>query len=396
MKVAALALVFNSKGEVLAVSRKTDHNDLGFPGGKPESIDGNNLVSTAEREVYEETGLYVKAVAEIWSGSDGNGFECVTYLCKLVHPDNENVEFTPGTGETGRVCWATRDQLMAGSYGSYNYQIFTKYDNLLDYIKKEKGILCGCHYMNPKTGEAFHLVSQLSSKTLDSSEDYYVVRSSFGHIPLLLPVSAMTGFINIPEETFNRSRVRVLDMEINPGLYSIAERAKVFSVNAHNQTYHFYDVHQYGCHLADVVNIHHRFKHLIPEEKHDRVEAELWGHDTIEDTRKTRNDVMKALDNETAAEGIYAMTNEKGRNRKQRANSKYYQGLKENEFGEYKKLCDRIANVEAGLANGGNMVNGYRKELPEFEKELMTENSPYMEMWNHLRTILNVQQTATI
>ena len=36
LPIAVLALMVNPKGEVLAVSRKTNHEDLGFPGGKPE------------------------------------------------------------------------------------------------------------------------------------------------------------------------------------------------------------------------------------------------------------------------------------------------------------------------------------------------------------------------
>lgn len=385
MKVAALALVFNSNNEVLAVSRRDNPNDLGFPGGKPEPKDGNNLTITVVREVKEETGLDVRVVGEVWSGNDGNGFECITYLC--VQLDHNQI-ITPGSGETGRVCWATRDQLIDKStYGSYNARIFHEFDNFT-YTER---VLVGYHYANPKTGETFKIVS---SPDLGIPTKYFVVKTSFSMIPLLLPDTAFEGFISIPQSRHEQMTRRVLDMEVNPGLYTLAERAKVFSVNAHNQTYHFYDVHQYGYHLADVVNVHHRYKHLIPEEKHDSMEASLWGHDTIEDTRMTRNDVYKALDHEEATEGIYAMTNEKGRNRKQRANSKYYQGLQENEFGEYRKLCDRIANVEAGLRNGGNMVNGYRKEYPEFEAELRTQNSPYAEMWDYLKSILNVQKTV--
>jgi len=52
-----------------------------------------------------------------------------------------------------------------------------------------------------------------------------------------------------------------------------------------------------------------------------------WGHDLIEDCRVSYNDVKDALGQE-AADIIYAVTNEKGKNRKERANDKYYEGIR--------------------------------------------------------------------
>ena len=61
------------------------------------------------------------------------------------------------------------------------------------------------------------------------------------------------------------------------------------------------------------------------------------GHDVIEDTRQTYNDVKKAT-SEMVAEIVYALTNEKGKTRKDRANTKYYDGIKDCEFATFVTL----------------------------------------------------------
>ncbi|WP_298473442.1 hypothetical protein [uncultured Maribacter sp.] len=51
-----------------------------------------------------------------------------------------------------------------------------------------------------------------------------------------------------------------------------------------------------------------------------------WVHDIIEDARETYIDVLENT-NVTIAELAYALTNEKGRTRKERANDAYYRGI---------------------------------------------------------------------
>ena len=59
-KLAATALIYKNvilDGKVLGVSRKTDPNDFGLPGGKVD--EGETLYDAMVREVKEETGLTV-------------------------------------------------------------------------------------------------------------------------------------------------------------------------------------------------------------------------------------------------------------------------------------------------------------------------------------------------
>jgi len=172
----------------------------------------------------------------------------------------------------------------------------------------------------------------------------------------------------------------------------LSKIAEEFARKAHGDTNHLYDGKPYAdAHLAPVVAVFHRFKNLIPSEDRDIVEGGCWTHDTIEDARKTLNDVRKACGPEIA-EIAYALTNEKGRNRKERANAKYYQGIRDTRYATFVKFCDRIANIEHGLTNGGHMVDGYRKEHSHFMDELYTpELQPMVE---HMEKLLSVEKAS--
>jgi hypothetical protein len=71
-----------------------------------------------------------------------------------------------------------------------------------------------------------------------------------------------------------------------------------------------------------------------------------------------------------AADIIYALTNEKGKNRKERANDKYYEGIKNTPGAVFVKLCDRIANVQYSKMTGSRMFEMYKKENDEFVTKL--------------------------
>lgn len=90
--------------------------------------------------------------------------------------------------------------------------------------------------------------------------------------------------------------------------------------------------------------------------------------------------------NRDVAEIVYALTNEKGRTRRERANDKYYEGIRNTRFATFCKLCDRIANLEYSLSKGSDIASMYSKENPHFIRAIYNEE--YKEMFDHLRGLV--------
>lgn len=144
-----------------------------------------------------------------------------------------------------------------------------------------------------------------------------------------------------------------------------------------NQTYG--DELPYGYHLDMVVNGIRDFGHLVCACEEDFLPLFFGGyyHDSIEDARLTYNDVMKVaremMTEEQAlmaTELVYALTNDKGRTRAERAGERYYQGIRETPYAPFVKLCDRLANISyscSGVnADNLHMKEVYKQEMPHF------------------------------
>lgn len=171
------------------------------------------------------------------------------------------------------------------------------------------------------------------------------------------------------------------------GITTINEKARNYASEKHRAVNHHYDEYPYEFHLQMVVNAAKQFLYLIPEEAQDNVLAGCWVHDVIEDARETYNDVKNAL-NEDIAELAYALTNDKGRTRKERAGDKYYEGIRNTPYATYIKLCDRIANVTHSKNTGSRMFAMYGKENPAFIEKLYDEK--YVEVIQYLDELLKV------
>ena len=144
-----------------------------------------------------------------------------------------------------------------------------------------------------------------------------------------------------------------------------------------NQTYG--DQLPYGYHLDMVVGGIRDFGHLVCASEQDVLPLFFGGyyHDSIEDARLTYNDVMaiaRTMMTEEqalmATELVYALTNDKGRTRAERAGEKYYQGIRETPYAPFVKLCDRLANITYSCSevDGSNkrMKEIYKDEMPHF------------------------------
>ena len=145
-----------------------------------------------------------------------------------------------------------------------------------------------------------------------------------------------------------------------------------------NQTYG--DELPYGYHLDMVVNGIRDFGHLVLAKEEDLIPLFFGGyfHDSIEDARLTYNDVLKEarplMTEEQAlmaTEIAYALTNDKGRTRAERAGEKYYKGIRETPYAPFVKLCDRLANVTYTCSvdsgrDGNRMREVYKGEMDHF------------------------------
>ena len=175
-------------------------------------------------------------------------------------------------------------------------------------------------------------------------------------------------------------------------------------IDQHKNTNHWYDTYlPYEFHLRMVNQVAKDFKHLLDNTKdyytgdayrgpkqdqvtlRDACLLATWGHDLIEDCRVSYNDVKEHLGQEVA-DIVYAVSNEKGKNRKERANEKYYVGIRTTPGAVFVKICDRIANVQYSKMTKSRMFEMYKKENPEFERRLgrHTDNKDLEEMFKYL------------
>ena len=143
----------------------------------------------------------------------------------------------------------------------------------------------------------------------------------------------------------------------------------------------------YGFHLDMVVEGVTCYGHLVCAREEDVVPLFFgsYYHDSIEDARLTYNDVIRTarkwMTEEQAlmaTEIVYALTNDKGRTRDERAGEKYYQGIRVTPYAPFVKLCDRLANVTYSCSvdngkDGSRMREVYKGEMGKFLPSLISE-----------------------
>jgi len=171
---------------------------------------------------------------------------------------------------------------------------------------------------------------------------------------------------------------------------------KEWAIKQHADTNHTYgeENHPYSYHLENVFWAALSFNESIPHEFKDIVYAACYCHDLIEDARINYNDIKKETNSEMLADIVYALTNEKGKNRAERAGDKYYEGIRETPFASFVKLCDRVANVTYSKSQGtySRMFKNYVKEMDHFIENVNVDasNCDLTKLINHLKSLVNV------
>ena len=162
------------------------------------------------------------------------------------------------------------------------------------------------------------------------------------------------------------------------------DRIRQAAKDIHESVNQKYDEHPYIFHLDSTyaIMLEHVDWYNVPDAFIPVLAFAAYFHDTIEDARMTYNDVYKKaveiLENEEyakmATEIVYAVTNEKGRTREERANDKYYQGIRETPGAPFIKCCDRLANITYSESQNSSMRKKYSAEMKKFlESVTVTE-----------------------
>ena len=161
---------------------------------------------------------------------------------------------------------------------------------------------------------------------------------------------------------------------------TLVKEAAYFAISAHgNQTY---DGYPYYYHLEEVVDILHEFGYTD-----DKYVVAGYLHDCLEDTAVSYNDI-KEIFGEEIAEIVYDVTDELGRNRKERK-TKTYPKIKANKDAIIVKLADRISNMRNSLLRGHKMSEMYIKEYNVFRSALDTNDYELDNLWLELDSMYN-------
>ena len=113
IKYSVTAVILNDKGQVLAVSRKDNHNDFSLPGGWVDTKD-DSLEMAICREIKEETGLIVKPtnLLQVLSMNRGGNMSYSYYV--------KDYEGEIETDEPHIVKWTDFEEIKNGSFGYWN------------------------------------------------------------------------------------------------------------------------------------------------------------------------------------------------------------------------------------------------------------------------------------
>lgn len=162
------------------------------------------------------------------------------------------------------------------------------------------------------------------------------------------------------------------------------KKAMKFAQEKHSSQ--MYDHFPYFKHLENVYNTLIQFG--FDENNFEDLDILIasWLHDTMEDTATSYSDLKKEF-GENVAEIVYCMTDELGRNRKEKK-EKTYPKIRSISKSIILKVADRIANVQHSIdENNISFIEMYKKEFEDFQHNLRIYKHIDI-MWEHLKLLL--------
>lgn len=176
------------------------------------------------------------------------------------------------------------------------------------------------------------------------------------------------------------------EMTIKPAEihFPLVQKAMEYGIAQHRRVGQMYSEFPYEYHLTMVYNKAVEYSNLLSAEDQEIVQAAAWLHDTIEDTGITYNDIKTEF-GAKIADIVYNVTNEKGKNRRERA-LRTYLNIAACANSTFVKICDRIANQKHSKDTGGKMMWKYQEEYPIFRYALYNKAHGFNKMWDELET----------
>lgn len=161
-------------------------------------------------------------------------------------------------------------------------------------------------------------------------------------------------------------------------------KAREFAIRAHGDQR--YGGLPYSVHLADVVNVCIKFG--IGGD----IRTAAWLHDVLEDTATTLPELYNGGFSSVVCSLVVAVTNEPGKNRKERHLKTHPKIRKHGKDAVILKVADRIANTEFSMKHG-SMLGMYRKEFRDFYDALYKPNECDA-MWDYLKALSGTPEAA--
>jgi len=134
MKLFSVVGLLSRNGKILAVSRKTNHEDFGLPGGKIDP--GESPEQALARELGEEIGItplrFEVAFEDLDRVQDGVPRPCRTY--RVLEWAGE-----PESKEGAAVAWVPPSRLLdrSCSFREYNRRLFHALPRLYEPLREE-------------------------------------------------------------------------------------------------------------------------------------------------------------------------------------------------------------------------------------------------------------------
>lgn len=145
-----------------------------------------------------------------------------------------------------------------------------------------------------------------------------------------------------------------------------------------------YGDHPYVYHLDAAAGVAEEF---FPGDV--RLQQGCYGHDLLEDTNTTKQDLLEAGFDPEAVEDIDAVSDLDAPTREEKKELTLPR-IRARGIGAIKlKLCDRVANVREGLKAPNRKLERYREEQAQLERHLFDESHvELLPLWQHLRELL--------